>query len=119
MASNNVDGMLLPWQNEDLLDQSAGKFMGYLIFTLGSIGTNGRGQLFYHTLGCNFYGLPRDGIHYLSRYGFASNIRDYDDRRNQAYHRSKEMSRYHIVMLLTCFAYSLYIPTHHHAYVEM
>jgi hypothetical protein len=37
--------------------------MGYLIFTLGSIGTNGRGQLFYHTLGCNFYGLSRDGIY--------------------------------------------------------
>ena len=93
MAPGNDDGMLLRWQNEDLLDQCAGKFMGYLIFTLGCIGVKGRGQLFYHTLGCNFYGLSRDGIHYLSRYGFASNIRDYDEKRDAAYHRSKEISR--------------------------
>ena len=93
IAQDNPEGKLQLCQNEELLDQSSGHFMGYLLFALGNIGSNGRGQLFYHTLACNFYGLSRDGIHYLSRYGFAANIRSFDVLRQEAYNRSVEMTR--------------------------
>ena len=97
-ADNTVDGKLLQWQNEELLNMATSSFVGHLIQTLGSLGTNGRRQLFYHTLACNYFGLSREGIFFLSQYGYTCSLDHFDDLRKVCCHESTERSRYRFII---------------------
>ena len=60
-ANEEFRPSILPWQNEELLEQSHNHFMGYILYSLSAVGSNGNKQYFYHTLCCNFHGLSRQG----------------------------------------------------------
>jgi len=84
---------ILEWQNEELLETCHNHFLGFLLYSLSSIGSNGNQQFFYHTLCCNFHGLSRKGQEYLSRLGFASKLRSFDETRSVCISKSREIVR--------------------------
>ena len=68
-------------------------FCGLLYNHLLTIGSNARRQTFYLTFLLNYYGLSRQGIEILSRYGYGVTLDMYDTLRKQYQTDSSEMAR--------------------------
>ena len=58
-------------------------FMGWLLFHINSIGSNGCRQLFYLTFVASYYGLSRNGVHTLSEYGYGVSTDMFDKFRKE------------------------------------
>ena len=69
-------------KQHELMDGNSNTFIGWLMFHIANIGTHGRRQLFYHTFVAHYFGLSRDGIDTLSRYGYLLPIRSFDQNRD-------------------------------------
>ena len=63
---------------EDILEQCITHFIGWVLFHVASIGTNGRRQMFYITFMNRFYGLSRDGIDINHNFGYGVSLSMYD-----------------------------------------
>ena len=77
-----------------LLHKLSSKFVGWLLFHVASLGNNGRKQMFYMTFVNHYFGLSREGIKTLSRYGYATNLTRFDDMRQSCLLRSQHNTRY-------------------------
>ena len=64
-------------------DTEKSMFMGWLLFHVNSIGSNGCRQLFYITFVSSYYGLSRNGVHTLSEYGYGISTDLFDKYRKQ------------------------------------
>jgi len=67
-------------------------FVGWLLFHINSVGTNGQQQMFYVTLTNTYYGLSRDGIDLLYRYGYGVSLDVYDNLRTVCRQKSLQES---------------------------
>ena len=68
-------------EEDELIRHNSNGFIGWLIFHTAKIGGLCRRQLFYHTFVAHYFGLSREGIDTLSRYGYTLPIRSFDDNR--------------------------------------
>jgi hypothetical protein len=86
---------------EDLIQDVLNAYVGWLIYHVGSIGTNGRRQLFYLSFVCRFYGLSRAGLDLMAQYGYCVNLTMFDSMLKQNELQSIEKSRYFFVVVVT------------------
>ena len=94
-AGNNGDDQAIPdHQQHDFMKAAGASFAGWLLWHLGNIGSNGRDQLFYMTLVANYHGLSRNGIDLLARFGYATNLKRFDDKRKMCLLQSRTTTRY-------------------------
>ena len=63
---------------DELIKDNGVAFMGWLLFNIGRMGTNGRRQLFYITFLNHYFGLSRQGINTLAQYGFGVTLDMFD-----------------------------------------
>ena len=89
-----------------LLQKLSSKFAGWLLFHVASLGNNGRKQMFYMTFVNHYFGLSREGIKTLSRYGYATNLTRFDDMRQGSLLKSQHNTRC-VMYILCCFDVSL------------
>lgn len=71
-----------PIVQQDIKVSNANGFIGWCLYHVSSIGSASRRQMFYHTFVATYFGLSREGIDMLSRYGFAQALRTFDDTRD-------------------------------------
>ena len=76
----NLECMPADWQ-EQFIQENENSFIGWLLFHIGNIGSNGRSQLFFLTFTAHYYGLSREGIRTLSRYGYGVTLDMFDSLR--------------------------------------
>jgi hypothetical protein len=69
-------------------------FVGWLLFHVSSIGTNGRRQLFYITFLLQYHGLSRNGIDTLSRFGYGLNNTMMDEMTSDCIRHATTKSEY-------------------------
>ncbi len=81
-------------QMDVLIQNSLSEYVGWLIYHVASIGTNGRRQLFYLSFVCRFYGLSRAGLDLLSQFGFGVSLTMFDEMLHRCRLQSLEQSRY-------------------------
>lgn len=79
---------------QQLIASLSGKFIGWLLFHVACLGSNGRKQMFYMTFVNHYFGLSRMGIKCLSRYGYATNLTRFDDMRQGCLLMSQHKTRY-------------------------
>ena len=65
------------------------RFVGWLLYHVGSVGTLGRSQLFYISFLNHYYGLSRDGLDINGRFGFGVTTDMFDKLRAQHEHKGK------------------------------
>ena len=80
-------------EQQELMKEAGPKFAGWLLLHIGNIGSNGREQLFYLTLVAHNHGLSRNGVDLLSRYGYTTNLKRFDDMRKVCLARSRTSTR--------------------------
>lgn len=68
-------------------------YVGWLLYHCSSIGTKARKQQFYHTFVAHFYGLSRNGIDTISKFGFCQSIRSFDSTRKDILDQNVENLR--------------------------
>jgi hypothetical protein len=81
-------------QKEDLVDKNVNTFVGWLLFHISSIGSNGRRQQFYHTFLAHYLGLSRNGIDNMHRFGYTVAVTNFDSMRREVLQESIENTRY-------------------------
>ena len=82
-----------------IIKENMNDFVGWLLFHIGRIGSNGISQLFYITLTCSYFGLSRDGIDAMYRYGYGVSLSTFDDLRRDCKELSITESRYIISII--------------------
>lgn len=88
-------GAVLPRvKQEKWMKALSGKFVGWLLFHVACVGSNGRRQMFYMTFVNQYFGLSRHGISCLSRYGYATALTKFDEMRARCRHQSEQETRY-------------------------
>ena len=81
-------------QRQALVDRNVNTFIGWLIFHITSIGSNGRRQQFYHSFLAQYYGLSRNGIDNLHRFGYICALTAFDSMRQEVLQEAIESTRY-------------------------
>jgi hypothetical protein len=73
------DGEPMNIQNQQkFFEANMNKFMGWVLNHVVLIGSNGRDQMSYITFILHYYGLSRDGIDILSKYGYSVTLDMFD-----------------------------------------
>ena len=65
----------------EIVQKNVSNFVGWLIFHICSVGTNGRRQQFYHTFVSHYFGLSRMGIDGMHSLGYSSSLTMFDSMR--------------------------------------
>ena len=73
-----ADGYVATDLQNELRLSCGSLFVGWLLLHIGNIGTHGRRQLFYITFINHYFGLSRDGIDVLSKYGYGVTLDMFD-----------------------------------------
>ena len=97
ILTENATGDGFPLSDEtqrQLMEQNGNGFVGWCLYHVSAIGTRCRRQMFYHTFVATYFGLSREGVDMLSRYGFAQALRTFDDTRNDIRLSNEEKTRY-------------------------
>jgi hypothetical protein len=83
---------------------AANGFVGWCLYHVSAIGTACRRQMFYHTFVATYFGLSREGIDMLSRYGFTQALRTFDDTRDDIRIVNSEKTRYsyYVCVIYSC-----------------
>ena len=89
----------------EFLDSCQTQFCGWLLLHMMTIGSNGRRQMFYITFILQYFGLSRDGINVLSKYGFGVTLDMFDLLRQSYRAGSETMTRFNMDLLLYCIVY--------------
>jgi hypothetical protein len=77
-----------------VLKQHSKTFLGWLLLHVGSVGTNGRRQLFYLAFVCQYYGLSRDGIALQNSYGYSVTLDMHDKMKRLCFDKAHSDTRY-------------------------
>ena len=70
------------------------RFIGWVLLHVMNIGNKGKMQMFYITFCAHFFGLSRQGIDLMSKYGYGVTMDMFDDIRKNYVARSVATSRY-------------------------
>ena len=82
------------------IKDNCNSFVGWLLFHIGNIGSNGGRQLFYLSFTCAYFGLSRDGLEALNQYGYGCPLSSYDEYKVQCKNDFTASLRYkHIIYL--------------------
>ena len=101
--SRLLDGECIEAETQmNIIQANKNLFTGWLLFHIGSIGTNGTRQLFYITFNCAYFGLSRDGIDIMYKHGFGVSLSKYDELKETCRQDSKQASRYCIFCIYKC-----------------
>ena len=103
VANIGNDEAITDRQQHEFMQAAGARFAGWLLWHVGNIGSNGRDQLFYLTLVANYHGLSRNGIDLLSRFGYVTNLKRFDDRRKMRLLQSRTSTRSVIIPFSTSF----------------
>jgi hypothetical protein len=82
-----------PQQFDVLLSQCLPHFVGWLVFHVSSVGTNGRRQQFYLTFVNKYFGLSRDGMQNNHKFGYGVGLTMFDDMKQQYEQASRRTTR--------------------------
>lgn len=94
---NDVDNEALSeYQQSEIINDNLNGFVGWLLLHIGQVGSNGRGQLFYITFICQYFGLSRSGIECMASYGYGVTKSMFDDYKKMYCNRSIANTRYQI-----------------------
>ena len=94
----------------EFITSNLNSFIGWILFHIGSIGTNGKRQLFYITFTCVYFGLSRDGINALNQFGYGVPLTAFDDFRCDSRQDCIVDTRYiYIHIYYTLYYSSIYI----------
>ena len=93
---NNVDDndSLSEDDQKKVYDENSSRFVGWLLWHICSIGSNGRKQMFFVTFIAHYYGLSRDGIDVLAKYGYGVTMDMFDNMRKSATVKCEDTTRY-------------------------
>ena len=79
VAHNNVDDGILDEATQlEYIKTNLTKFVGWLLLHTCSVGYNGRTQLFYLTFILHYYGLSRQEIESIHKYGYGVSLNMFD-----------------------------------------
>ena len=92
-----------------LITHNSNSFIGWLLFHLSAISTQCRRQMFYHTFVLQYYGLSRNGIDLLSKYGYCQSIRSFDNSKEEAQLDNSEITRLMIDNIIVQFTSLFFI----------
>ena len=85
----------VPTAIQDQLKADHGtRFIGWVLLHVMNIGNKGKMQMFYITFCAHFFGLSRQGIDLMSKYGYGVTMDMFDDIRKNYVARSVATSRY-------------------------
>ena len=94
LAAEGGDGFPIRADTEnDMMLCNANGFVGWCLYHVSAIGARCRRQMFYHTFVATYFGLSREGVDMLSRYGFAQALRTFDDTRDDIRLSSENKTR--------------------------
>ena len=79
---------------DELKSRNANGFVGWCLYHVSAIGSRCRRQMFYHTFVATYFGLSREGIDVLSRYGYLQALRTFDDTRDDIRIENEVTTRY-------------------------
>lgn len=100
------DGEVVPVILQDKLKADNGtRFIGWLLMHVLNIGNKGKMQMFYITFCAQFFGLSRQGIELMSKYGYGVTTDMFDEIRRLYTARSATISRY---ASICCRCYDIY-----------
>jgi hypothetical protein len=78
-------------EEEDTLSEvERGGFHGFVLKSCGSVGNNGKSQLFYVTFASRYHGLSRNGSDILAHYGFTTKSTMYDQETKKILETSRQ-----------------------------
>ncbi len=92
-------------EERELVSDNLTRFVGWLLFHLSSIGSNGRRQLFYITFLNRYYGLSRNGVDNLCRFGYGLNNTMMDEMTQDSVVKSQVRTKY-VQNVSLCMCYS-------------
>jgi hypothetical protein len=97
----NVDGVnVMPDDRQEYYKNAClSQYCGWLLNHILCIGSNGRRQMFYLTFVLHYFGLSRDGIDILSKYGYSVTLDMFDTLRDMYKLGSVDTSRYYNIYL--------------------
>ena len=85
----------LPDSTQEELKKDYGtRYIGWLLWHVMNTGNKGKMQMFYITFCAHFFGLSRQGIELLSKYGYGVTMDMFDDIRKAYIDRSAATNRY-------------------------
>lgn len=84
---------------QQFFESNKNKFVGWVLNHINLIGSNGRDQLSYITFVLHYYGLSREGIDILSKYGFGVTCAMFDKFRERHAARGVHTLRYILLLL--------------------
>ena len=79
---------------QQLKSQHGTRFIGWLLLHVMNTGNKGKTQMFYITFCAHFFGLSRQGIELMSKYGYGVTLDMFDDVRKLYIDRSVNINRY-------------------------
>ena len=85
---------------QKFFESNKNKFVGWVLNHINLIGSNGRDQLSYLTFVLHYYGLSREGINILSKYGFGVTCAMFDKFREHHAARGVHTLRYILALYL-------------------
>ena len=95
ICHNLQDHDTVPTDIQDQLKADHGtRFIGWVLLHVMNIGNKGKMQMFYITFCAHFFGLSRQGIDLMSKYGYGVTMDMFDDIRKKYIARSVATSRY-------------------------
>ena len=81
-------------QQDKLYEDNVNHFIGWLLWHICSIGSHGRRQMFFITFIAHYYGLSRDGIDVLAKYGYGVTMDLFDTMRMTSSMKCDVITRY-------------------------
>ena len=93
METSNME-ILSDELQQEVIKNCGSEFVGWLLFHVNNIGSNGRSQVFYITYTAQYFGLSRAGIEVLSKYGYGVTLDMYDNMRRDYLLKATELKRF-------------------------
>jgi hypothetical protein len=78
---------------KSIVDNCAVKFVGWILFSVMSVGSNGNTQSFYLTFVNHYLGLSRLGIDINSKYGYGVPLTSFDNMRAEQLNKCREEAK--------------------------
>ena len=95
LCHNLPEGMAMSDDiQQQLKSQHGTRFIGWLLLHVMNTGNKGKMQMFYITFCAHFFGLSRQGIELMSKYGYGVTMDMFDDIRKMYVDRSAVVNRY-------------------------
>ena len=103
-TADDEDGMT-DAEQKTLYEVNGNQFVGWLLWHICAMGSNGRKQMFYITFISHYHGLSRDGIDVLAKYGYGVTMDMFDNMRKSSSIKCEQKTRYQFVYVVLFMLY--------------